>query len=227
MNLMKICNDLESKFKEVFSEELSFGLSKREDSRAFGAMVEQKTADAWDWICLELGYAPKDRPGKRTIYDFAFELEGKFFGIDIKTKDLDSERYSDGGICAISNLLKFLANDEGVFLIAEFGHRKLPNNNDNRGLVYISIIPFILFPYSIYRIENLGTGQIRFNSAFNKVWLDIDWDRDINDFYDEFILIATEHYKRVQGDALDRIKDLEVFRYNGYKNFSFTKRKRE
>ena len=64
-------------------------------------------------------------PGRRTIYDFGLLAEGQTIGIDVKTKDLDSKSYSDGGICAVGNLLKCLSNDNGQFLITEFGHKKI------------------------------------------------------------------------------------------------------
>lgn len=62
-------------------------------------------------------------PGRRTIYDFASRYNNSFYGFDVKTKDLDSDRYSDGGVCSVANLLKFLANEKAIFVVAEFGHR--------------------------------------------------------------------------------------------------------
>ncbi len=121
-------------------------------------------------------------------------------------------------------MLKFLANDNGVFLIAEFGHNKLSINSEKRDLVYIRVVPFILFPNDAYRIENLGTGQIRLNYTVNQVWEEIDWERNITDFYDMFIDLAIQHYRRVSSDALKRIAALEAFRANGYKHFSFNRK---
>ena len=61
----------------------------------------------------------------RKISDKLIEAaEECIVGIDVKTKDLDSKKYSDGGICAVGNLLKFLANDRGQFIIAELGHNQ-------------------------------------------------------------------------------------------------------
>lgn len=221
MNLKEISNQIETKLTAIFSEELNSGLAAREDSRAFGAMIEQKIADNWEQICSDLGHPPLERPGKRSIFDFAFQFNFRVCGIDVKTKDLDSTRYSDGGICAVGNLLKFLANDNGMFLLAEFGHNKLSEQIDKRDIEYIRVVPFILFPRNAYRIENLGTGQIRLNYTVNQVWDEIDWDRDITEFYDLFIELATQHYKRVSKDALKRIEALQIFKENGYKNFSF------
>lgn len=224
MDLKEISSQIEDKLSEIFSVELTSGLAAREDSRAFGAMIEKKIADNWDQMCSDLGYPALERPGRRTIFDFALQFENRIIGIDVKTKDLDSTRYSDGGICAVGNLLKFLANDNGMFLIAEFGHNKLSSQSEKRDFVYIRVAPFILFPQDAYRIENLGTGQIRLNYTVNQVWEEIDWNRDITDFYDMFIDLAIQHYRRVSSDALRRIADLEAFRNNGYKHFSFNRR---
>lgn len=224
MDLKEITREIESELSNIFSDELTSGLAAREDSRAFGAMIEQKIADNWDQLCSNLGYSPLERPGKRTIFDFALQTNDRIFGIDVKTKDLDSTRYSDGGICAVGNLLKFLANDKGVFLIAEFGHNKLSNNSQKRDFVYIRVAPFIMFPSDAYRIENLGTGQIRLNYTVKQVWDEIEWNRNITEFYDMFIKLATQHYRRVSSDALSRIADLEAFKANGYKHFSFNRR---
>ena len=223
MDLRRVSNQVETKLSEIFSEELTSGLAAREDSRAFGAMVEKKIADNWDQVCSDLGYVPLERPGRRSIFDFAFQSEDKILGIDVKTKDLDSTRYSDGGICAVGNLLKFLANDGGMFLLAEFGHNRLSAQRERREIVYIRVVPFILLPSDAYRIENLGTGQVRLNYTVNEVWNEIDWDREITDFYNMFIDLAIRHYRRVSRDALNRIASLEAFRENGYKNFSFNR----
>lgn len=221
MDLKLISNQLKDKLSDIFSEEFTSGLAAREDSRAFGAMIEQKIANNWNLICSDFGYIPLERPGKKTIYDFAFQFENRIFGIDVKTKDLDSTSYSDGGICSVGNLLKFLANDNGMFLIAEFGHNKLSPPSEKRDFAYIYVAPFILFPHDVYRIENLGTGQIRLNCSINQVWDKIDWNRDITDFYDLIINLAIQHYRRVSGVALNRIALLEAFKENGYRHLLF------
>lgn len=222
MNLKQISAQIEGKLSELFAEERSSGLPARENSRVFGAMVEEKIANDWDNICADLGYPPLERPGKKTLYDFAFRWEDATVGIDVKTKNLDSTSYSDGGVCSVGNLLKFLANDSGVFLIAEFGHNKLPMQRERRNLAYIRVAPFILLPLDIYRIANLGTGQVRLNCTVNQIWDEIDWDREITEFYDMFIERAAAHYRHVSHVALNRrINDLETFKKNGYKDFSF------
>ncbi|HHU14288.1 MAG: hypothetical protein KBI41_05385 [Kiritimatiellae bacterium] len=223
MDLKTVSGQIEDKLSELF-EELRSGISEREDSRAFGAMIEKRITDNWERICADLGYTPLDRPGRRTIFDFAFQEAGRLVGIDVKTKDLDSTRYSDGGICAVGNLLKFLANDNGVFLIAEFGHNKSSERSEKRDIEYIRVAPFILLPQNAYRIENLGTGQVRLNYTVNQVWDEISWDRNIEEFYDLFVELAIVHYQRVSRDALKRIKALEDFKKHGYKYFTFGRR---
>ena len=223
MNLQQVSNQVEEKISQLF-EELRSGMSEREDSRAFGAMIEKRITDNWPQVCADMGYAPLDRPGRRTIFDFAFSKGDKTVGIDVNTKDLDSKKYSDGGICAVGNMLKFLANDNGVFLIAEFGHNKASERTNERDIEYIRVAPFIMLPQNAYRIENLGTGQVRLNYTLNQVWDEIDWNRDINSFYDIFVDLAITHYQRVSRDALGRIKALEKFRQNGYQHFTFGNR---
>lgn len=169
MDILKISKNVESQFDNIF-EELRSGLSAREDSRAFGAMIEQRIADNWKSICENCGYKPLERPGRRTIFDFAFMIGETIVGIDVKSKDLDSTKYSDGGICAVGNLLKYLANDKGIFLIAEFGHNKSSATSGGRDLEYIRVVPFTFLPVDAYRIENLGTGQLRLNYTINQVW---------------------------------------------------------
>lgn len=220
MMLKQVCEKIESELSALFHEVRS-GISAREDSRAFGAMIEQRITGGWEAICSKLGYVALERPGRRTIFDFAFEDGGRVFGVDVKTKDLDSTRYSDGGICAVGNLLKFLANDGGVFLLAEFGHNKSSQRRDLRDLEYIRVAPLVALPQNAFRIENLGTGQVRLNYTINQVWDEIDWERDIDEFYDAFVRLATQHYERVGRDALKRIEALRDFQKNDYKHFTF------
>lgn len=220
MDQQEIAQRVEEKICKLFTE-LRSGMAEREDSRAFGAMIERRITDNWEDICAELGYAALPRPGKRTIFDFAFRNEDQIVGIDVKTKDLDSTSYSDGGICAVGNLLKYLVNDKGVFLIAEFGHNKASHTGDARDIEYIKVAPFIMLPQNAYRIENLGTGQVRLNYTLNQIWDEIEWDRQPNDFYDLFVDLAITHYTRVSRDAAKRIEALQRFRENGYQHFTF------
>jgi hypothetical protein len=220
MILREISAAIEKELTDLF-EELRSGMAAREDSRAFGAMIERRILDNWDAICKRCAFTPVDLPGRRTIFDFGFMVDGGIIGIDVKTKDLDSTKYSDGGICAVGNLLKFLANDKGQFIIAEFGHNQSTATKDARDLEYIRVAPFILLPQNSYRIENLGTGQVRLNYTINQVWDEIEWDRDIKIFYDIFTDLAMKHYQRVGRDALKRAEAIEAFRRGGYARFTF------
>jgi hypothetical protein len=88
-------------------------------------------------------------------------------------------------------------------------------------LEYIRVAPFVLLPQSSYRIENLGTGQVRLNYTINQVWDGIEWERDIKVFYDIFTDLAIKHYQRVGRDALKRAEAIEAFRQSGYARFAF------
>lgn len=217
LNQMELSAKLQRELEGLFLE-LRSGMSAREDSRAFGAMVEKRITDGWKGICDRLGIEPMELPGKKTIFDFACKVRGQVVGIDVKTKDLDSTRYSDGGICAVGNLLKFLVNDGGMFLIAEFGHNKTTEKGI-RDLEYIRVCPFVLLPGDAYRIENLGTGQVRLNYTVNQVWDEIEWDRSMKDFFDIFTDLAIKHYERVSKDAGRRRQAIISFRESGYTSF--------
>ena len=222
MNLRDISQKLEAELSKLF-EELRSGIAAREDSRAFGAMIEHRIKQNWEGICSRCGWSPEVLPGRRTIFDFAFKIEDCVVGIDVKTKDLDSTKYSDGGICAVGNLLKFLANDHGQFIIAEFSHNQSGADSDARDLEYIRVAPFTALPVNAYRIENLGTGQVRLNYTINQVWDEIEWERDMNRFYEFFTDLAIKHYQRVGRDAQKRIEAIEAFKNGGYARFQFTR----
>ena len=201
--------------------DLKSGITAREDSRAFGAMIEKQITDNWDDICRKVGSESVPTPGRRTIYDFASKHGGQFFGFDVKTKDLDSNKYSDGGVCAVGNLLKFLANDRAVFVVVEFGHNKAVSDKSLRDLEYIKLAPFHSLPSDTYRIENLGTGQVRLNYSINQIFDEICWERSLNEFFDIFVDLTIKHYERVGRDAQNRIAAMKRFRDGGYRNFSF------
>lgn len=222
MDLRDISAKLEAELSKLF-EELRSGMAAREDSRAFGAMIEHRIKQNWGDICSRCEFVPVDLPGRRTIFDFGFKVGDTIVGIDVKTKDLDTTKYSDGGICAVGNLLKFLANDRGQFIIAEFGHNQAGLDTEARDLEYIRVAPFTALPVNAYRIENLGTGQVRLNYTINQVWDEIDWERDMTRFYDFFTDLAILHYERVGRDAQKRIQAIEAFKTGGYARFQFTR----
>lgn len=190
------------------------------DSRAFGAMIEEQITDNWKDICDNTSSEYISNPGKRTIYDFASRHEGVFYGFDVKTKDLDEKKYSDGGVCSVENLLKFLTNDDTVFVVVEVGHRMFDGDKSLREIKYINIAPFHMLPVNLYRIENLGTGQIRFNDPINQISDEIDWNRSLEIFFDLFVDLAIKHYEKVGEVSLKRIDAMNLFKNNGYKSFS-------
>jgi hypothetical protein len=221
-NYQEFSASIEKQFRNLFSDLEKSGLAAREDSRAFGAMIEKYIIDSWEAICRNVGAGCLPPHGRRTIHDVACTLRGTFIGFDIKTKDLDKIRYSDGGVCAVGNLLKFLANDNGVFTVVEFGHDKAVEGKDLPDLEYIKIAPFHLLPEDTYRIENLGTGQVRLDYSIRQIYDKIQWDRPLNGFFDIFTEIAIKHYERVSRDALKYAEAICRFRQNGYVHFSFS-----
>lgn len=184
-------------------------------------MVEKRITENWAKICAKLGCEPVEIPGRRTIFDFACKIDEKLFGFDVKTKGLDSTRYSDGGVCAIGNLLKYLANDKGIFMIVEFGHNKSGMKNNTRDIEYIKVAPFHVLPEDTYQIENLGTGQVRLNYTINQVWNEINWNRSYQKFFEIFCELALTHYKRVKSDAEKRIQSIVAFKKSNYEHFKF------
>jgi hypothetical protein len=75
MDFQQFSISMELKISELF-EELRSGMSEREDSRAFGAMIERRITENWERICTELGYQALLIPGRRTIFDFACKVDG-------------------------------------------------------------------------------------------------------------------------------------------------------
>ena len=211
-------NSLHVELTNLFSDAQS-DISAREDSRAFGAMIEQKIANHWESICMKIEGESVPRPGRRTICDFGVLYNGKLFGIDVKTKDLNFEKYSDGGVCSIDNLLKFLVNNHTVFIVIEVGHNQSSSEFQLRDLSYIKVAPFHLLPKDIYRIENLGTGQVRLNCDISQIYDKIEWDRSLEQFLDIFVETAISHYENVSQKSQERIDKMRRFQNEDYKTF--------
>ena len=218
MSIRHYISNVTTEFENLFAD-TSSAMDAREDSRAFGAMIERRITDNWRDICNRTKSNYVSHPGRRTIYDFASCHNNSFYGFDVKTKDLDSDRYSDGGVCSVANLLRFLANEKAIFVVAEFGHHKVQHNASLRELDYIKLAPLHLLPAEIYRIENLGMGQVRLNNDINSVFDKIEWGRPINKFFDIFVDLAIEHYERVGKTAKQRADNMKRFRDAGYSNF--------
>lgn len=58
----------------------------REDSRAFGAMIQTIISDNWIEICRKINAEPASESGKRTIYDFANVYDSTYFRIRLENK---------------------------------------------------------------------------------------------------------------------------------------------
>lgn len=209
-HLKNVCHMVNDSFNSLVQQKV---VVEQPDSRAFGAYVEKLIKDEWESLCLAWGTTYRAHPGRRTIYDISFEDRNQIVGIDIKSKDLDSTRYSDGGICAISNLLRFLVREEGAFLLSEFGYKI---DDGDVSFTYVKTAPFQCLPFDMYRIENLGTGQIRLNYTIEKAWTKIEWGRTNEKFFKHFSQLCLTHYQRVAGDANKRYKSIEAFINSGF-----------
>ncbi|MBI3141501.1 MAG: hypothetical protein HYZ16_01595 [Bacteroidetes bacterium] len=117
-----------------------------------------------------------------------------------------------------------MANDKGIFVIAEFGHNRSGSKNESRDIEYIRIAPFHCLPKDTFRIENLGTGQVRMNYTINQVWDELDWNRTYPEFFDIFCELALAHYRRVKSDADKRIQSIVNFMNNNYEHFKFSRK---
>lgn len=186
----------------------------REDSRAFGAMLEKSLLDARPTICRSVGASPMPRPGRRTIYDMAMRHDGAVVGLDVKTKDLDSTAYSDGGVCSVGNLIQFLVRDSATLMVAEIAHQS--DGLGGRIVVDARVAPLHLLAASDFRIENLGKGQVRLNRPLQAAWADIDWDRTLPQFLDIFTDLAIAHFDHVGNVAAQRADAMRSFRAGGY-----------
>lgn len=74
MNYKDVSLDIEKQVDTLFKD-LRSGIAAREDSRAFGAMIERRIGDSWETMCQKLGHVPEVLPGRRTIFDFACRVE--------------------------------------------------------------------------------------------------------------------------------------------------------
>ncbi len=208
--MKSVCANINSSFNHLLGERV---MAEQPDSRAFGAYVEKLIKDEWESLCLQWGTSPRPHPGRRTIYDVSFESGSQIIGIDIKSKDLDTTRYSDGGICSISNLLRFLVRQKGAFLLSEFGYKI---SRGDVSFEYVKTAPLQCLPLDIYRIENLGTGQVRLNETIEQAWNRIEWDRTEKNFLKHFSVLCLDHYRKVAGVANKRYRKIETFIDSGF-----------
>jgi len=211
MNYRQLCEQVDDSFHKLITEII---VREQPDSRAFGAYVEKMVKDRWIELCKTWGKAPNPHPGRRTIYDVSFTDKGHLVGIDIKSKDLDETRYSNGGICAVSNLLRFIVKEEGLLILSEFGYTI---SGAKVNFDYVASIPFHCLPEKIYRIENLGTGQLRLNYTLKEALPDVNWSRSRIEFCELFAKLCIGHYDKVSKVTRERRKAIEEFVESGYK----------
>jgi hypothetical protein len=199
-----LCVALDQQLDDVVRQ----GLEIQPDSRSVGAYVEKAVLDGWARICKQLGVEANDRPGRRTIYDASFSRADDHIGVDIRTKDLDEARYADGGICSVGNLLRLLVRDGGALLVSEFGYREAGQRLE---FDRVRTAPIHMLPLEIFRIENLGTGQVRLDGSIVNSYESIDWARPVLDFVRPFAELAIEHYARVSAKADERANALRRY----------------
>lgn len=197
--------------------------SAREDSRAFGGMIEQSITSDWNGICAAMNVVEHPGAGKKSIYDAAFQSNRRpidIVGVDVRTKDLDEKRYSDGGVCSVGNLLQFMVQRNGILLIAEVGHKVSKRGSEHRVIAYVRVAPLHCLPEASYRIENLGTGQIRLNQSICECYDGIEWNRSNHQFYEILCPLAIGHYKKVVQTSTGRVKAIEAFIAGNYDSIS-------
>jgi hypothetical protein len=222
MILKKLCEKVERHIEDRLSA-VGNAFDSREDSRAFGGMIEKAIADKWAGICASMRGTALPEPGKRTIYDVALKTTGRgslLVGVDIRTRDLDEKKYSDGGVCSVKNLLQFMVRQHGLLLVAEVGHSVSKQSTKHRVIDYVRVAPLQCLPKASYRIENLGTGQIRLNQSISGCYNGINWDRSNHQFYEILCPLAIDHYRKVIQTSTGRVKAIKAFVAGNYDNIS-------
>lgn len=212
--LREFCEALERSVAEVMQVEFE----RREDSRAFGAAIEQCVRDQWEAICDDNAWEALDAPGKRDIGDVSCCCAATMIRVDVKTHDLDADRYADGGVCSVDNLLRLLAGteDTGLLVVLEVAHRA---KGDKRKLDSVRAVPLHALPVDALRIENLGAGQLRLDDTVSALCERAEWKRTVQEFLDPFVVLAMEHYDKVAEVAGKRRERLEAFVRDGYRDF--------
>jgi len=199
------------------------GFDAREDSRAFGGQIERLIVDRWETICKDNGWAAEERPGRRTIYDLACRVGTVRVGVDVKTADSDEERYADGGVCSVDNLLRFLVGKDaaktGTLIVLEVTHQAIAGRVGAREVTSVIAAPIHCLPLDDVRIENLGTGQVRLDRRLSAVESEIEWERPLEEFLKSFVDKAQGHYARVAEVARRRRDHLAAFAAGGYRDF--------
>ena len=214
--LKKILAEIDSSLTMLVVES---DVREQPDARAFGAAVEAAVLRRWPDLCATWGVTPLRDAGRRTIYDAGFVDGGRQVGVDFRTKDLAEGRYSDGGICAVANLLRWMVRNDAILVVTEFGYMI------ERGaarFAYVASAPIHSLPLDVYRIANLGTGQVRIGRSIHASLEEIDWDRSPAEFFAAFAPVCIEHYERVRTDAAVRIAAIEAFVESEFTAISLT-----
>jgi hypothetical protein len=81
------------------------------------------------------------------------------------------------------------------------------------------VAPLHCLPKNIYRVENLGTGQLRLNRRLDLAYPEMDWRRTKHEFFDILVDEATRAYEKFSDVATRRAKMLTEFKANGYTNY--------
>lgn len=214
VDLRSFCEALAAAASDAFAGPLA----TREDSRAFGALVERRIVEAWPAICARVAAIADPIPGRRSVFDVSLRSGGNRFGVDVLTTDLDAGRYSDGGVCSVDNLLRLLTGGETTLVLLEVAHRASASH-DRREIASLVVAPIHVLPEETIRIENLGTGQVRLDETLAASWPGLDWNRAPAAFLEHFVEKAVVHYRRVITDAEARIANLRDLQSRGYVSF--------
>lgn len=195
--IQNYCRTLESELARVM---IGNKIEKQYDSRSFGSHLEQNFGYWWEDLVKDHSW--NNIPaGKRSIYDFAYSDESGTYGFDVKTKDLDAGKYSDGGVCSVANLLKFSEN--GTLFIVEVGHAQ---KEEHRRICYVKVVPIHCIDIKFIKIENLGTGQVRLTKPLDQI--KPVWNQTKKEFLTEFRAKAKDHYLHVAKIARKRANAL-------------------
>lgn len=198
MTLKQFCSTLST----AVSAQLQGPLAAREDARAFGGSLQERIEEHWADLCRQQGWRAEPLPGRRTIYDIACEMDGLRVGVDVNTTDLDPGRYADR---------------RGVLVVLELAHQSAPNNPQQRVVKSVTAAPLHTLPLDDFRIENLGTGQVRLNRLLAD--MQPQWQRTTTEFLKDLVPLVKQHYDRVAADAQRRKAALEDFERRGCTDF--------
>jgi hypothetical protein len=85
---------------------------------------------------------------------------------------------------------------------------------------YVATAPVHVLPHESYRIENLGTGQLRLNASIVGAAGGADWSGAHEEFFELFSRSCIDHYARVVDVASQRAAAIAAFVDCGYAEIS-------